>query len=336
LAPPKVTDNWQEEYLQASSNFSSIVSHGTLSSGSRKSLDQAIQRLHNTHILLVDEAHNFLNKLSNRSQEIAKSLAEYIILFTATPINRNREDLFRLIELLDIDNFPEEVIASYKEYAYKRGELSGKDLEQFQKVLGFFVVRRTKRELNAMIKKAPARYLNRLGHPCRYPEQNEHVYSLDESPEDIKIAEEINKHAEQLLGITRLQKLGNPRAKYLSDEEQSDYLRMRIRSAAGLSRHTVQDALRSSTAALLEHLYGTLDAATHFSIVGLPKNKETGDTIRNLRKLKDKLPSSNLMKVELPFWLRDREAYQQACEEELERYEKIGQLAKKLSLRREE
>lgn len=336
LSPPRVVDSWQKEYTDANSDFGSIVSHGTLSSGKEESLEIALQKLRNAHILLIDEAHNFINKLSNRSREIAKSLAEHIILFTATPINRKREDLFRIIELLDIDNFPDEIIMLYKQYAFKKKELTGRELERFQKVLHHFVVRRTKFALNQMIKREPERYQNRLGAQCKYPQQIEQTYLLNESEEDVAIAKEINQIAEQLVGITRLRKLYHVNEPRMDAKEQQDFLELRLKSSAALARYMVQAMLRSSTAALIEHIDGTQKAAKEFGLTKLPNNKDTGNIIQGIKGMVNELPECSLSKVELPFWLKDLNAFQEACQEEINRYKKIGQLARSLSLGREE
>lgn len=334
LVPPRVMDNWQSEYLSAHSNFNSIISHGTLSSGSEDSQEKALQAMLNAHILMIDEAHNFINKYSNRSKGVAKSLAEHIILFTATPINRKREDLFRIIELLDVDNFPDEVIDLYRRYAFRKKQLRGQELKQFQQVLKYFVVRRTKRELNRMIEKAPQKYHNRLGVQCKYPRQVEETYALQESEADIKIARAINALADQLEGITRLQNLDHINARHMSKEEQEDFFSMRVKSSAALAKYMIQDMMRSSTAALLEHVYGTKVAADFFNLKKLPANKNTGDTLKTIKSL-HKPPGSNLDKIMLPDWVNDSAAYQKKCEEEYTRYQEIGKLAKQLSQSRE-
>ena len=331
LSPPRVADNWQGEYLQANSDFSNIVSHGTLSSGSKDAKEEALLRIRNANVFMIDEAHNFINKQTNRSREIAKNLAEHIILFTATPINRQKEDLFRMIELLDIDNFPDEIIKTYKKYAFKKSELKGAELAQFKKVLHQFVVRRTKTELNQMIWKEPERYLNRLGHRCMYPSQHEQTYLLQETESDIAIAEEINDISNKLVGVARLNKLKPVHARHMTPEEQQAHLELRLKSAAALSRYMVQAMLRSSKAALIEHIYGSKAAKELFDLKGLPKNKASGNILQGIRKLKDKLPESNLTKIKLPHWMIDMETYQKVCNEEIKRYEKIGELAKKLS-----
>lgn len=331
LSPPRVMDNWQGEYLQAHSDFSNIVSHGTLSSGSEDSKKEALDRLRDAHILLMDEAHNFINKSTNRSQEIAKSLAEHIVLFTATPINRQKEDLFRMIELLDIDNFPDEIIRTYRQYAYKKRELKGDELARFKQVLHHFVVRRTKKELNEMIWQEPELYRNRLGERCKYPQQFEQTYELGESAGDIALAEEINEIAGELVGVTRLQKLNMGFAHKIGAEEQQNYLELRLKSAAALARYMVQAMLRSSKAALIEHIYGSEEAKALFDLQGLPKNKDSGNVLEGIHKLWGELPKTNLDKIELPLWMRDRSAYQNVCDEEIKRYARIGELAKRLS-----
>jgi len=335
LSPPRVMDHWEQEYLKAGSNFNSIVSHGILSSGSASVKKRSLQRLHNAKILIVDEAHNFINKMSNRSREIAKSLAEHTILFTATPINRKVEDLFRLIDLLDIDNFPDRVIELYKKYAFRRSQMTQAERMEFRSVLNHFVVRRTKKELNALIDKSPGSYRNALEVNCRYPRQIEEVYDLNESPKDVTIASRINALADQLRGISRLQSLGHPRQRWMKQEEQEAYLNLRIKASAALARYMVQNMMRSSGAALLEHVLGTETAAAFYQLPDLPADKESGNMIGKVRALMDKLPQTNLSQVQLPLWLREEKAYRNACEKEIRLYQEIADLCRQMSIGRE-
>lgn len=58
--------------------------------------------------LAIDEAHNFLNLRSQRSQEVLAHVADHVVLFTATPINRGAADLLSLVDMLGADNLEED------------------------------------------------------------------------------------------------------------------------------------------------------------------------------------------------------------------------------------
>jgi superfamily II DNA or RNA helicase len=58
-------------------------------------------------LLVIDEAHHLRNPetQTNELGQLAKNVAEYTILLTATPIHNRNEDLFSLLHLLDPDTF---------------------------------------------------------------------------------------------------------------------------------------------------------------------------------------------------------------------------------------
>jgi primosomal protein N' len=104
ICPPGVIDNWTGEYERLRFSQSSPISSGILSYENSKKHASAISKIRNGNILIIDEAHNYLSRKSNRSHSIENSIADCIILVTATPINKKVEVLLRLIEFLDIDN----------------------------------------------------------------------------------------------------------------------------------------------------------------------------------------------------------------------------------------
>src|SRR5690606_17796148 len=99
----------------------------------------------------------------------------------------------------------------------------------------------------------------------------------------------------------------------------------------------IRAALRSSHIALVEHIEGSQKAMDYFKFKG--KTNHTGDKIKKITDLIEgnKLPKrSNLFNKELfPNWLINKEEYITACKQELEIYEKISVLTKKLSGQRE-
>src|SRR6185437_5781924 len=113
ISPAQVVDNWHKEQ-QNIRFFNEIGSMGILSVGSEKKRKDIVKSIEKASILIIDEAHNYLNKHSKRSDALSLHSADHIILSTATPINKKSDDLLRLIELLDIDNLNDEDLKQFK------------------------------------------------------------------------------------------------------------------------------------------------------------------------------------------------------------------------------
>src|SRR5690606_23352756 len=86
------------------------ISHGALSRTSSDRFGEVEIALRHTQLLGVDEAHNFLNRTSQRSRMLYGNVADNVVLFTATPINRGARDLIAVVELLGADNFGDDVL----------------------------------------------------------------------------------------------------------------------------------------------------------------------------------------------------------------------------------
>ena len=179
LCPPSVIDNWREEFLDLGTYAPAMISHGQMSRWDKGSVKINDQYFDKAHLLLVDEAHNFLNAKSNRSTAMQRHSADNVVLFTATPINRKLEDIFRLIEILDVDNLSDESIKELESIRRNRSlySTSSTAFKHLKKQLGNFTIRRTKQDLNKLIQQSPDKYY-RLGKQdgkevkikCRYPD----------------------------------------------------------------------------------------------------------------------------------------------------------------------
>src|SRR5690606_14575820 len=156
-------------------------SSGILSYEGTDNYSKAIKNIKNANILVIDEAHNYLNPKSVRSLSLKNSLANSIILVTATPINKRAEDLLRLIELLDIDNLDDNELKQYKELKRLQKIKSLQQSEHLRQYINKFTVRRTKRQLNQLIAKDPQSYSNREGKTCKYPEHICKTYTTGET-----------------------------------------------------------------------------------------------------------------------------------------------------------
>ncbi|MHB8188483.1 MAG: hypothetical protein ACYDDU_20920 [Dermatophilaceae bacterium] len=94
-------------------------------------------------------------------------------------------------------------------------------------------------------------------------------------------------------------------------------------------------AMRSSTAALLEHLIGTEATVRQLQIQGLTKPQATGAIMNNLKSLKKSGPPEVDLSCELPEWLTSELAWQHVCDQELAHYESIRNAASELGDNRE-
>jgi hypothetical protein len=338
VCPPHIADQWKREAADVGRAIHTC-SHGVLSHTEGYRHRDAVKAIRHAEILIVDEAHNFFNRKTARTHRLFSHSADHVLLFTATPINRGTHDLLSVIDLLGADNLEDEVLKVvdrlWRNWNRRKQEPSGPDLEIIRRALHRFIVRRTKRDLNRLITKEPERYKNALGTRCRFPEQDTALYPTGESEEDCDLAREIRTVAASLKGLTHLRTAlrvtPEERARGVSDAQ---YLRTRLKAAPALAAYHVAVSLRSSRAALHEHLFGTESARARFDIREQVKSAPTGDVIGTLRTIAGKPPRHKL-DTPLPEWLTDAAAHAGECESEIAKYEKIGELLKRMSGQRE-
>jgi len=331
ICPPLVKDSWHKEFVDIEFSQSGQISMGALSYTKGHSHGTHVKEIRNANILVVDEAHNFLNLHSFRSMSVAEHTSDNIILATATPINKRPKDLMRLIELLGVDNLGDQELEDFKALKKQRHIKSNStEFAALKTYIEKFIVRRTKTQLNKLIDREPELYINRQGKQCRYPENLPQIYKTGETKEDQRIAREINRLAGELKGLIYLQSIMRPDDLEAKDEQY--HIDLRLRAAKALSKYNIQAKMRSSKAALLEHLKGT-DAALEEYNFKSGKDK-SGNVIGTINKLSPVLPK-NQLKTVCPEWLTDLPAYQQVCREEINIYEQIAKLSIDLSLSRE-
>lgn len=335
ICPPQVADGWQRELEQLGSTSSIPISQGMLSQsrGENENAVQAFEQLKKANILLVDEAHNYLNKSSGRSQSIVVNRADHIILFTATPLNRKSEDLLRLVEILGLDNLSEQAYKTYKQLMKSRDARTPENIQRLREYVHRFMVRRTKKELNEAIDAEPDAYRDLSGQRCRYPVNKPVTYPTAETAEDRALAAEIEQEMSRLKGIIYVHKLQADSFERKTKEREETFLKKRIRMGPALTRFNIRNRLRSSRAALVEHLSGTEQAMEAFAITQF-KQKSSGNIMKSISRLRRRLPETNLS-ISLPDWLQDKHAWEQACDEELNILERIAKLARQISDARE-
>lgn len=336
VCPPSVQDQWRREALTCGLSLST-VSHGRLSrasaDGDRLEGDQVAQ----AQVLAIDEAHNFLTTTSNRTQRVRENAADHVLLFTATPINRGAEDLLALMDLLGADNFEDATLEVLDQLSRpgQQALLAPEHREMIRREIQRFTVRRTKSMLNDLVDREPDAYRNRsTGRISRYPLQSAHAYPTGETSDDEAIAARIRAISGELLGIRQLGHQLVVPAALRRDYTDERWLNVRLSSARGLAAHHVLSAMRSSKAALLEHLIGT-DAAARQLGLGHPKVGVTGDAIARMHALSEGSAPVVLLQCEIPEWLADPESWRRACHEEKARYQAILELVGRLSTARE-
>ena len=156
--------------------------------------------LRRAQILCVDEGHNFLNLGSSRTQNILRHMADHVLLFTATPINRSVKDLLRIVDLLGADNLEPATQKMFKRLLgarHIRRGFSEEEVEVLRKEIQRFTVRRTKDILNGLIAREPEQYRDKYGNLCRFPRHHPHIYTLNESQSDRDIARQIRELAKK-------------------------------------------------------------------------------------------------------------------------------------------
>ncbi|MBB6095627.1 superfamily II DNA or RNA helicase/transcriptional regulator with XRE-family HTH domain [Povalibacter uvarum] len=337
IAPPTVVENWELEVSRSGAHLD-VRSHGALSHSKSKHHELRVEELKRAQMLCVDEGHNFLNLVSQRTQLLLRNMADHVVMLTATPINRGVTDLLRVADVLGADNLDESTLVAFKRMLGRpnlRRSLTSSEAEQLRLELRKFTVRRTKRMLNALIDREPDAYRDKSGRQCRFPKHDPKVYELKESAEDCAIATRIAQLANELKGATHFIKcIEMPKSFRAQGISEEHFLKGRLASAKKLSRYMIMRALRSSRAALVEHIEGTKKAIDEFGLTETFSKDETGNQCQRLLELAGHLPGTNLS-VPLPDWLADPELHQQACIEERHTYEQIAILTRRLSDGRE-
>ncbi|MFI0469193.1 SNF2-related protein [Saccharopolyspora sp. 5N102] len=342
VCPPAVEATWMREALIAGTPLLAR-SHGQLSRHGTDSSGNEALAMHAAQILAVDEAHNFLNPKTIRTRVLQGNHADHVLLLTATPINRGAPDILQLVNLLGADNFDDGTLRLLKRLRPRqrraRQALTTNEAKVLRREIGKFTVRRTKADLNALVDREPEAYR----HPdtqrvARYPEHITHTYPTGESSADESLARQIRAHTSELVGLSLLEpvievsdvtRIDNPT---LTDDV---YLDDRLHSVHSLATYAVLDTLRSSRAALIEHLAGTEAATRHFGLPTGFKNNVTGNVLHRLDELADTGPPAIRLDCSVPDWLLDPYLWREMCRAESRRYRSILDLAWRLSPARE-
>lgn len=337
ICPPTVEEDWIRESTLSGVPLETY-SHGKLSSKRARRHELTVEALRRAQLLCVDEGHNFLNFKSQRTQQLLRNMADHVVLLTATPLNRSVLDLLRIADMLGADNLSPSVLKAFQKMLGKPNinrTLTEEEANELKKEINRFTVRRTKSDLNKLVDREPEKYLDRDGKQCRFPKHKAMVYGLDESDRDRTIAQEIRELAGSLHGVTHFIKpIEMPDILVRQGVSEERYLSGRLAAATKLSRYLVMSSLRSSRIALMEHIRGTENAKKLLGLKHFSKSHGSGNMRQQLMKIVGSVPE-NKLSIPLPDWLTDEEAHQGACKDDLLVYQKIADLTKEMSDRRE-
>jgi hypothetical protein len=341
FVPPGVKRDWEAE-LGQSIGMQRVESHGLLS-GSEETGNGVRESIQAARLLGIDEAHNFLN-LSKRTQALRQHLADEVILFTATPINRGASDLLPLLALIGADNLDDEQLATVKRLLPARRSkgaftIAPEDEEALRAVLRQFLIRRTRAHIQQYVKEKPEKYQDKAGKSLRYPKHTSVEYPLVLSAADAQIVQQINAEARKLKGIgwfgDKLELYSTWGALGVSEDQA---LKRIVKSTAALARYHLIHSLRSSRAAVIEHIEGTVSAAKFAELVNSPTLTRKENPGQLYKLVDHEIPEwkfTDGLREQAPRWLIDETAHRAACEEETARYVKIAELVRRLSDDRE-
>lgn len=327
VCPPAVSSTWEKESLFAGVHMD-IYSHGVLSHTKSRKHELTLEALRRAQVLCVDEGHNFLNMGSTRTQNLLRNMADHVMLFTATPINRSVVDLLRIADMLGADNLQSSTLEMFRKLLATKNldrSLEDAEIDVLRQEIKRFTVRRTKRLLNRLIEREPDLYVDKNGRRCRFPKHKPKTYTLNEAAKDRALAAEIRMLADQLYAVTHFQNpIEMPEILRRRGATEEHFLNGRLSSARKIARFQIMKSLRSSRVALAEHVVGTEKATSDFHL-DFHKHTPTGNMLGKLEEIPGKLPV-NKLSISLPEWLSDRDAHIEACAHDHAIYQQIYRL----------
>src|SRR5690606_4481764 len=95
VSPPALQQAWIAECIGIGIR-PDVHSHGVLSARASKRRSAVRDAIRQAQLIAIDEAHNFHNRSSRRTRSLYANMADHVVLFTATPINRSPVDLLAI------------------------------------------------------------------------------------------------------------------------------------------------------------------------------------------------------------------------------------------------
>lgn len=339
VCPPNfVKEAWKKEAVECGLPLS-VLSHGILSYEKSEKHEDNLKTVRRAQSLAVDEAHNFLNPTSSRTRSLLGNMADVMVMFTATPLNKGVRDLLRIVDLLGADNLDDDSLKLFERLEQRIRRSNGQlvatraERQEMQKAVQRFTLRRTKTMFNKMVDQQPEAYCDDRGQQCRYPEHIPKTYETGESAQDQRNADKIRELAGDLKGLINLQSaVERPEGLNVDDDR---FIKGRLHGAKGLAIYQLMSRLRSSRAAVVEHLLGTTEAAHRFQLEERIKTEDTGNVLKTLEEFSGQVKPSSLAE-KLPVWLTNADEHRKAVSEELEIYKRILELINEISGNREQ
>ena len=147
---------------------------GILSQQKKQSSKNRVEHIARTPLIGVDEAHNYLNKNSNRTKKLKEHNADVTLLATATPINTGFSDLIRELEILGIGLYDPDL---KKELWRLENDINSKNQDvrlgarkRARELIQPYMVRRTRTEIKDIAIQHQEKYLDEEGRNCNFPE----------------------------------------------------------------------------------------------------------------------------------------------------------------------
>jgi len=261
IAPPRVEDEWRSELATYGIYDFNFISSGKLSNNSEDN-KLIVDQIKKSSILLIDEAHTYRNINNKGAQVILKNNnSDYMILLTATPINKQLNDYFGFTVLIGADSIDKRfhkginrVLRTGKKYS---DDLSEEQLTNFKKSIQPITVRKTKKDINKIA---------RAHNIKEYPKENTKTYDVVYSKEDLLVLKQITSKISQISGLSSMPKQ--------PDLHSREAIRS-LNKFRGLSQWYLKYYLRSSKAAFIEHLKGTMQAFNDLNMAGMMYSKNT-------------------------------------------------------------
>lgn len=338
VCPPAVQDVWLNAADTANIGLHTH-SQGVLSNKGSRNHQRLVRQVSRTSLLAVDEVHNFLNPNSNRTRRLLRRVADNVIVFTATPINKGLRDLIPIIDVLGADNLDDTTLKVFDQLLKRSKEvhdISDEELVPLKSEIRKFTVRRTKAHLNEVIDRDPKKYRNVDGDLCRYPNLIAKTYKLKESKKDIELAMRIEELSSKLFAVRSLSQKPIRMHPYWREigKSEEQYLETRLNSAKALAQYQIRRCVRSSRAALLEHILGTEASLEKYQIGRFEKSQSTGNILSAIEGTAGQCPDKELS-IDLPKWLSDPDEHAKACRHDAKIYRQIVECVEGMSAARE-
>ena len=281
VCPPNVESEWTEEIIEKYKITGiDIISSGIINQIDKPENIKHLLNLKNAKILLLDEAHTFANLETARGKNLLfNNYTDYIIMLTATPLNKVINDYKGLLMQIGGDCLEEEHVTNLnndifvktpKKYVF---DLDDSQKEFYKKAISSITVRKTKEEINKFSKENKAKTL--VG---KYPNEITKDYSISFNTKDKLHLENILFLMKELKGLSNLNK-----NLFSVKEPKSELAKVK-----GLAKHYLIYNLRSSKVALIEHIAGTfsneIQSMFNYEVIG---KQEIKGKIHDLIKFKN-------------------------------------------------